>query len=35
MSWMALAGGWVSDREFDEEAANLYAARTAGRDIDL
>jgi plasmid stability protein len=32
--WRALAGSWVSDRPFDVEVADLYAARTAGRDID-
>jgi plasmid stability protein len=34
-AWQALAGSWVSDRAFDDEVADLYAARTAGRDIDL
>lgn len=34
-AWRALAGGWVSDRAFEDEVAGLYAARTAGRDVDL
>lgn len=34
-AWLALAGAWVSDRPFDDEVADLYAARTAGRDVDL
>jgi len=34
-AWRALAGQWESDRGFEEEVAHLYAARTAGRDIDL
>ena len=34
-AWRALAGAWVSDRAFDDEVADLYAARTAGRDLDL
>lgn len=34
-AWKALAGTWVSDRAFDDEVADVYAARTAGRDIDL
>lgn len=34
-AWQALAGAWVSDRAFDDEVADLYAARTAGRDVDL
>lgn len=34
-AWRALAGGWVSERAFEDEVADLYAARTAGRDVDL
>lgn len=34
-AWRALAGTWVSDQAFDDEVADLYAARTAGRDLDL
>ncbi len=34
-AWQTLAGAWVSDRAFDEEVADLYAARTQGRDVDL
>lgn len=34
-AWRALAGGWVSERAFEDEVADLYAARTAGRDFDL
>jgi hypothetical protein len=34
-AWRALAGSWVSDRPFDDEVADVYAARTAGRDIEL
>ena len=34
-AWRALAGTWVSDRAIDAEVADLYAARTPGRDIDL
>lgn len=34
-AWRALAGTWVSDRAIDAEVADLYAARTSGRDIDL
>jgi hypothetical protein len=34
-AWKALSGAWVSERAFDDEVASLYAARTAGRDIDL
>lgn len=34
-AWRALAGGWVSDRPFEDEVAELYAARTPGRDVDL
>ncbi len=33
-AWRALAGGWVSDRTFEDEVAELYAARTPGRDVD-
>jgi len=34
-AWRALAGAWVSDRPFEDEVADLYAARTAGRDVAL
>lgn len=34
-AWRALAGGWVSEHVFEDEVADLYAARTAGRDVDL
>jgi plasmid stability protein len=34
-AWQALAGAWVSDRPFADEVADLYAARTSGRDVDL
>ena len=34
-AWRALAGTWVSDREFEDEVADLYAARTSGRDVEL
>lgn len=34
-AWRALAGGWVSERSFEEEVADIYAARTVGRDADL
>lgn len=34
-AWRALAGAWVSDRAFGDEVADLYAARSAGRDLDL
>ncbi len=34
-AWRALAGGWVSDTTFEEEVADLYAARSPGRDVDL
>jgi hypothetical protein len=34
-AWRALAGAWVSDRPFEDEVAELYAARTAGRDVAL
>jgi len=34
-AWKALAGTWVSDRRFDDEVADLYAARTPGRNVDL
>ena len=33
-AWRALAGGWVSERSFEEEVAEIYAARSAGRDVD-
>ncbi len=34
-AWRTLAGGWVSDHNFDDEVADLYAARTTGRGVDL
>jgi hypothetical protein len=34
-AWRALAGGWASDVSFEAEVADVYAARTLGRDIDL
>jgi plasmid stability protein len=34
-AWRSLAGGWASDAAFEDEVASLYAARTAGRDVDL
>lgn len=34
-AWQGLAGAWVSDRAFDEEVADVYAARSLGRDVDL
>ena len=34
-AWRSLAGGWASDTAFEDEVASLYAARTAGRDVDL
>ncbi|GMV40341.1 MAG: hypothetical protein AMXMBFR64_20570 [Myxococcales bacterium] len=34
-AWRALAGGWSSDRSFEDEVADIYAARTPGRDGDL
>ena len=34
-AWRSLAGGWVSDRELVDEVEEMYAARSAGRDVDL
>ncbi|MCA2979512.1 MAG: plasmid stability protein [Myxococcaceae bacterium] len=34
-AWRALAGSWRSDRPFEDEVADLYAARSPGRDLDL
>ncbi|HMV67144.1 MAG TPA: hypothetical protein PKA64_09855 [Myxococcota bacterium] len=34
-AWRALAGAWVSNRDFEDEVADLYAARTSGRDVAL
>lgn len=34
-AWRALAGAWVSDREFEDDVADLYAARNSGRDVEL
>lgn len=33
--WRSLAGHWVSDVSNADEVASIYAARSAGRDIDL
>ncbi len=33
--WRELAGQWQSDLETEEEVADLYAARTTGREVDL
>ncbi len=34
-AWRAIAGGWESAQAFEDEVAELYAARTSGRDVDL
>jgi len=34
-AWEALAGRWASGLSVDEEIKSLYAARSAGRDVDL
>lgn len=34
-AWRTLARSWASDRTFEDEVADLYAARTPGRDVDL
>jgi hypothetical protein len=34
-AWRALAGAWVSDGDFEDDVADLYAARTSGRDVAL
>jgi hypothetical protein len=34
-TWRSLAGGWASDAAFEDEVANLFAARSAGRDVSL
>jgi plasmid stability protein len=34
-AWRALAGAWVSDGAFEDDVADLYAARTSGRDVEL
>ena len=34
-AWQALAGAWLSDQAFDDQIIDLYAARTAGREVDL
>jgi plasmid stability protein len=34
-AWRALAGQWASEATFDDEVDALYAARTAGRDVEL
>jgi len=33
--WSKLAGRWVWDLETDKEIADIYASRTAGRDINF
>lgn len=33
--WRSLVGAWASDRPLEEEIAAIYAARTAGRQVDL
>jgi plasmid stability protein len=33
--WSKLAGRWISDLETDEEIADIYASRTAGREINF
>jgi plasmid stability protein len=33
--WRELAGRWVSEQTFEEEVADLRAARTTGREVDL
>jgi plasmid stability protein len=34
-AWRTLAGAWVSERAFDDEVADVYTARSPGRDVDL
>ena len=34
-AWRTLAGRWDSDQDSAEETGELYAARTAGRPVDL
>ncbi len=34
-AWLQLAGGWQSDRPVADEVAEIYAARTPGRDVEL
>lgn len=34
-AWRHLAGGWVSDRDAEDEIEEIYAARTAGREVEL
>ena len=33
--WRELAGTWVSDQTPEQETADIYDARTAGRSVDL
>lgn len=33
--WRALAGSWVSETSFEADVSDIYAARSAGRDVDL
>lgn len=33
-AWRQLAGRWKSDRSDDEEVADIYDARTPGREVD-
>ena len=32
-AWQELGGQWVSDRSAEEEIADIYAARTPGREV--
>lgn len=34
-AWRSLAGAWTNDISFEAEAAAIYTARTAGRDVAL
>jgi len=34
-AWRELAGSWPSDLTFEEEVAEIYAARTGGRKVEL
>jgi plasmid stability protein len=34
-AWRGLAGRWRSDKPLQQEIAEIYAARTSGRDVDL
>jgi plasmid stability protein len=33
-AWRAIAGSWASERTLDDEITDIYAARTASRDVD-